>query len=180
MLDFIKNFSTLMKQLTALCTVISFGASTLQASDLDGMKKGSGTFFTERQKAAEYYLEHVEGEFLIPINVVGAVGRPGLYHTPKNTDIYRLIAAAGGFNEKADLTKVTIKRRSATLESIIVINLEESLQTQESRRIVLESEDVVHIAIKEPFVSQDTLSLLTITASILSIILTTLIIRDRN
>ncbi len=180
MREFLKSYRTLMKRLTALLTVICFGAATVQASDLDKLREVKASSFANLQRAAEYYLGHVEGEFLIPINVVGAVGRPGLYHTPKNTDIYRLIAAAGGFNEKADLTKVTIKRRTETLESIIVINLEEALQTREVNRLVLQSEDVVHIAIKKPVVSQDTLALLTITASILSIILTTLIIRDRN
>jgi hypothetical protein len=169
-----------MKQLVAFITIVCFWSSLARASDIYNLREVNSNPINTRQQAAEFYLGHIDGEFLIPINVVGAVGRPGLYHIPKNTDIFRLIAAAGGFNEKADLTKITIKRRTATIESIIAINFEEALQTKESNRVVLESEDVLHIAVKEPLIDQDTLSLLTITASILSIILTSLIIRDRN
>lgn len=130
-----------------------------------------------QQQASEYFLGHAEGEILIPINVVGAVNKAGLYYVPRNTDIYRLVAAAGGFRPDADITTVSVKRRSSDKESVVWLNLKDSLKTAESTRFVLEAEDVVHISPAEPIISQYSLSLLTITASILSIILTATVIR---
>lgn len=126
--------------------------------------------------ASEFYLSHVEGEILIPINVIGAVNRPGLYYAPKNTDIYRILAAVGGFRPDADLSRVVIKRRAADLESVIEIDLEDYLRQPQSDRIILVAEDVLHVEAIEPIVSQNSISLMSIAASILSILLTATVI----
>lgn len=161
-------------KLISVITVLCFIESTLVAapSGIDRELPPS-----QHQPAAEFYLSHIPGEILIPINLIGAVNKPGLYYTPKNTDIFRLIAAAGGLRSDAAGEKITIKRRVDQQESVININLTESIASTNTAAITMESEDIVNIPFNEPLVSQNSLSILSIVTTIFSILLSAVILQ---
>src|SRR4051812_38256259 len=61
---------------------------------------------------SEYVSGNFPGAVLIPINLWGAVGKPGIHHVPTRTDLVTLISLAGGPTGDASLGDVSIKRRS--------------------------------------------------------------------
>ena len=126
--------------------------------------------------ADEFYAESVPGEILVAINLLGSVRRSGIYHLPKQTDIIHLISLSGGITDQADLSRVTIKRRNKERERVILVNLEDIFQRPGTLSPVLESGDVVMIAVKEPPVSASTITLIGLISSIISIIVSGLLL----
>lgn len=86
--------------LTALCFV-----STVLFS-----QEASPPLEENRTTASRYFLGK-ENEFLMPVNILGPVNKPGQYMIPSETDLISLIAYAGGFRETARLNDVKIVRR---------------------------------------------------------------------
>jgi competence protein ComEA len=56
----------------------------------------------------------------VVIDVVGAVGRPGLYHLPQGARIADAVARAGGATRKADLAAVNLAAPVADGEQVVV------------------------------------------------------------
>lgn len=161
-------------KLISVFTALCFFQSTLIAAPF-GIDRE--VLETQHQPASEFYLSHLPGEILIPINLIGAVTRPGLYYVPRNTDIFRLIAAAGGLRADAAGEEITVKRRVDRQESVININFSESITSTNTVIMTLESEDVVNIPFKEPLVSQNSLTLLSVVTAIFSLIVSAVILQ---
>ncbi|MGH7491208.1 MAG: polysaccharide biosynthesis/export family protein [bacterium] len=64
----------------------------------------------ERTAASRYFLGK-ENEFLMPVNILGPVNKPGQYMIPSETDVISLVAYAGGFKEDVKINEVKIVRR---------------------------------------------------------------------
>lgn len=142
------------------------------ASLVQGLSKTS--MYT---RADEYYSEVYQGEILVPINLLGAIGKPGVYHIPKQTDIIRLLALAGGTRADANLEDVSIKRRSGETERTININLKQLVEERGSGKpINLEANDVILVAPKEPMISSNTLQTVGFISSVLSLIVSSIVI----
>lgn len=128
-------------------------------------------------RADEYYSEVYQGEILVPINLLGAVGRPGVYHIPKQTDIVRLLSLAGGTRADANLEDVTIKRRSGEIERTININLKQLVQERASSKpINLEANDIVLVTPQEPLISSNTLQGVGFVSSLLGLVVSSIVI----
>jgi competence protein ComEA len=56
----------------------------------------------------------------VVIDVVGAVGRPGLYHLPEGARVADALARAGGATRKADLAAVNLAAPVADGEQVVV------------------------------------------------------------
>lgn len=65
----------------------------------------------ENRTAASRYFLGKENEFLMPVNILGPVNKPGQYMIPSETDLISLIAYAGGFRDDARINDVKIVRR---------------------------------------------------------------------
>ncbi len=138
----------------------------------DGLTKGYS--YT---RADEYFSEIYQGEILVSINLLGAVGKPGVYHIPKQTDIVRLLALAGGTRADANMEDISIKRRSGETERVININLKQLVEDRgNGKPINLETNDIVLVAPREPAVSANTLSVVGLTASLLGLVVSSIVI----
>jgi polysaccharide export outer membrane protein len=62
---------------------------------------------------------------LYRIGVTGAVSRPGLYLVPPTDGFFDVVANAGGFNLRADQSKVSVVREG----QVINLNAEEAIKT---------------------------------------------------
>ena len=84
----------------------------------------------ERTAASRYFLGK-ENEFLMPVNILGPVNKPGQYMIPSETDVVSLVAYAGGFRDEARLNDVKIVRRMGQPEQpkIIKVDLEKFYAT---------------------------------------------------
>jgi hypothetical protein len=128
-------------------------------------------------RADEYYSEVYQGEILVPINLLGAVGRPGVYHIPKQTDIVRLLSLAGGTRADANLEDVTIKRRSGETERTININLKQLVEERASSKpINLEANDIVLVTPHQPLISSNTLQTVGFISSLLGLVVSSIVI----
>jgi len=166
-------FITLVSHLTTLNPFLGrISSANASPNILEGLKRSQN--YT---RADEYYSELYQGEILVPIHLLGAVGKPGVYHIPKQTDIIRLLALAGGTRADANLEDVYIKRRSEESERVISLNLKQLVNEKGSGRpINLEANDVVLVSPKEPILSNNTLQVVGFAASLLGLIVSSLVI----
>jgi len=63
---------------------------------------------------AEYFNSNKDQRFTIRVNFVGGVQNPGIYHLPDTTNLVEALSLAGGTINDADLSKVYVKRMTAT------------------------------------------------------------------
>lgn len=78
----------------------------------------------ENRTAASRYFLGKENEFLMPVNILGPVNKPGQYMIPSETDLISLIAYAGGFREEARINDVKIVRRMGEQKQPTIIKID--------------------------------------------------------
>ncbi len=76
-----------------------------------------------RTTASRYFLGK-ENEFLMPVNILGPVNKPGQYMIPSETDLISLVAYAGGFREEARINDVKIVRRMGEQKQPQIIKID--------------------------------------------------------
>ncbi len=164
---------TLASYLAFILSWCSAGIYGIQTSTiLEGNPKNN-----RYTRADEYFSEIYQGEILVPVNLLGAVGRPGVYHIPKQTDIVRLLALAGGTRADANLEDVTIRRRTSETERSININLKQVVEERGlGKPINLEANDIVLVAPKEPLISSNTLQAVGFVSSLLGLVVSSIVI----
>lgn len=167
------NFLTLTSYFTTILLISpTAGYATSNSYVLDAASR-NGSF----TRADEYFSEIYQGEILIPINLLGSVGKPGVYHIPKQTDLVRLLSLAGGTRADANLEDISIKRRSGETEKLINVNLRQLVSEKSSSKpINLEANDIVLVAPHEPLVSNNTLTVVSLAASLLGLVVSSIVI----
>ena len=91
---------------------------------------------------------------LVRVSVLGEVRMPQLYSVDPGTSLLQLVSVAGGPTERANLEKVRVVRDGRAFN----VNLESAFEGSATGRIVLNSNDVVHIPRKGGF-SRESLGL---------------------
>lgn len=128
---------------------------------------------------SEYTIQRYPDQKLISVKLVSGVNKPGYYKIPQGTSLLSLISWSGGISENADATKVFISRKNKTKNKPIAIDIEKILRESNIQDPVLHSDDIVFIKKKQLLVSQNTLMITSLIASIMGIILTGIYI-DKN
>lgn len=122
---------------------------------------------------SEYVFQGTQNEVLIPVFLLGAVTKPGLYHVPINTDIFSLLALAGGPIKEAELEHIQIKHRTQGDEPrTSELNLEKVVASSSLAVPTLALNDVVLIPTKEPTISNNAVVTIGIIATLAGVILT--------
>ncbi|MCI0693043.1 SLBB domain-containing protein [candidate division KSB1 bacterium] len=78
----------------------------------------------ENRTAASRYFLGKANEFLMPVNILGPVNKPGQYMIPSETDLIALVAYAGGFREDARINDVKIVRRMGEQKQPQIIKID--------------------------------------------------------
>lgn len=63
-----------------------------------------------KKGGAIYYSPAIKGKVLMPVNIWGAISRPGLHFVPINTNIIKGLSFAGGPSSTADLSNIKLTR----------------------------------------------------------------------
>ena len=121
---------------------------------------------------SEYVYRNDAEEMLVPIFVLGAVSRPGLYHIPVKTDFITLMAIAGGPTRDAIIDDILIKKQQT--KEVTKVDLEKLIRNKDMKNPLLANNDIVLIRAKEPIISTDTLLLLSLIATVMGIGITAL------
>jgi hypothetical protein len=133
------------------------------------------------QKAEEFYSEAQPGEILIPVKVIGAIPRAGIYHIPKVTDLMQLIALAGGVRQDAEISEIVVRRDRDNKKEVIRFDLKKFLDGDDGLLIpTLEPQDVVMVYPKEPIFSQNSITFISFVASIVSLVVSGVMISKAN
>jgi hypothetical protein len=123
---------------------------------------------------AEFVFRNDPDETLIPVYLLGAVGRPGLYHVPLRTDLVTLLALSGGPTEKADVSHVTIKRPST--HDVAEVDLDKVMTLKDLRSPTLNNNDVVMVGARDQTSTQNTLMVVGIVSGIVGIIVSSVLL----
>lgn len=127
------------------------------------------------QGLSEYiYGDEVEQK-LVPVYLLGSVARPGLYHLPLKSDLTTLLAIAGGPTENSNLNSIVIKNEDGNrLEEV---DFQRLAYGNGAKSPILGGKDIVFVPTREPLVSSNTLTIVTITATVLATILTGFLVK---
>ncbi|MBI3558179.1 MAG: SLBB domain-containing protein [Deltaproteobacteria bacterium] len=121
---------------------------------------------------AEFVYRNDAEELLVPVFVLGAVARPGLYHIPVKTDFITLMSIVGGPTHEAVLDDISIKKQQS--KEVVKVDLDKLVKNKDMKNPLLTNNDVVLVRTKEPIISTDTLLLITMIATVLGIGITAL------
>ena len=120
---------------------------------------------------SEYVSGNYPGAILMPVNLWGSIGKPGIHHIPTQTDLLTLLSLAGGTMSDAELGEVLIKRRAGPTEQVLKVNVQDMLETVGAKIPVLEANDIVVIPRQKPVISNNTVNTISFIASLMGIIL---------
>ena len=144
-----------------------------------GSKKSGLDRFTTRGN--EVVSGAQPGTVLMKVNLWGGVGKPGIHHVPAKTNLINLLSYAGGPLKDAKLDEVIIKRNIGATNKKIVVNVQDIIQGSSIPSIPLEPNDIVVIPQEKPYVSSNTIALVTVATMLVSIAATAFYVsRDRS
>jgi hypothetical protein len=131
--------------------------------------------------ASEFVYRNDPEEILIPIYLLGAVSKPGLYHVPTHTDLISLLTLSGGPIPDAELDHVEI-RRSLPDRTFRVTNIDFTKIVSDpiEPSPTLVSNDVVYIPMKKPIVSSNTVLVVGLASTVITLILAAVLVSRSN
>ena len=178
--------STLTTWLTAVC--FFFGQTALAATSenlmgLDDTRASSTT--------SEYVFRSTTRGNLVPIQVLGAVAKPGLYFVPQRTDLVRLLTLAGGPQSAADDEVLVRKADRSWMDlsisglkrdngSAFEVDIPKVLKQGDYANLTLSPNDVVYVPQREPWISQDMFRTVSVVSLVMSIVLTAVLIDQKS
>jgi hypothetical protein len=127
--------------------------------------------FSTAGAGSEYVSGNFPGAVLMPVNLWGSIGKPGIHHVPMRTDLVTLLSLAGGPGADAELDEVTIKRRSKGEEQILRVDAEKLLTKVGYHSPVLEANDIIIVPRSKPTISSNTAATVGFVGGLLSVIL---------
>jgi len=140
----------------------------LQAS---GMKSGPYTLTDDmiEARASEYVMRRFPGEHLIPVRILSGVRNPGTYYLPEGTDLITAVALSGGLTPTANSEKLHwnqwATQKSATLD------LGDAVAEPQKQNPKLGANDILMFEESKPWISNNTVVLVSIITGVLSIAL---------
>lgn len=170
-------------------------AATLagQAAFAQSGMLGVGDDVRASSTTSEYVFRSTYRENLVPIQLLGAVNKPGLYFIPPKTDLVKLLTLAGGTQSdaqediivrKADQswTKMNLEKDKGVRKdgNSYQVNMPEVLRKNDYTTLTMSAQDVVYVPPKQPFISQDTYRTTAVVSLVMSIVLTGVLIDQKT
>jgi hypothetical protein len=127
-----------------------------------------------QSRISEYFYSPTGKEVLIPIQLLGQITHPGLYHVPPETNLTTLLSIAGGTTGTANTGNVKLFREGATQK----IDIDTILEEQPN--FGLHQKDTIYIPERPVLVTNNTLSALIAISTVATTVLTVYWIRDEH
>lgn len=128
----------------------------------------SGTGNSPTLMGSEYVSEPVTTRgMLIPVNVLGAVAKPGVHHVPIQSDLVQVLSLAGGTTMDAD-NSIIVRRRQGGQDTITRLKTEEALLSSSAAVQMVAPNDLIYVKRKERAISEDTTSAVAIVTGIVA------------
>lgn len=156
---------------TSAFFAVIFGFSSVVSAQSRGFAAGEQDIYYSR--ISEYFYNKTGREVLRPVQLLGGVAKPGLYHVPEGTSLTTLLAISGGPAQSADTDKIRI--RKANGESMVG-DLPQLLETK--KEMTLSGGEIVFVPQKEGYFDQPTINTVNVISTIATVILTAILVHD--
>ena len=161
-----------MKFWTSWVVISALIFSSSPALAADGARAMSDDQYYSR--ISEYFFSPTGKEVLIPVQILGNVSRPGLYHIPAGTSLTTLLAISGGTAERANTSKIRLFREGETQK----LNLDDVLE--KNPNFALQHKDTLYIPEKPKWVDDNTMTTIMAISAIATTVLTVYWIRNEE
>jgi hypothetical protein len=121
-------------------------------------------------QVSEFLYGDAVEQHLMPVYLLGEVAKPGLYHVPVNTDLTTLLALSGGPGTESELDNLQIKNELT--KRVETVNFGDIETRADAASPKLRTNDVVFVPRRSPPISNNTLTLITVVATVLTAALT--------
>jgi len=140
---------------------------------LNAWAQTSGIEDTYMSRISEYFYNKTGREVLRPVQLLGGVAKPGLYHIPEGTSLTTLLAISGGTTPDAEVREITIRNSEGKkfYENLPKV-------AEGGTGTTLKGGEIIYIPRKEGWIDQPTAQTLTVLTSILSVFLTAYLVHD--
>ncbi len=115
---------------------------------------------------------------LIRVNIVRGAAVSGKYFVPPKTDLLELVALAGGLSADADDEEISVRRRKGSKDEVFSLNLREYMSDSAAKPFYFEDNDVMFAAQMQPIVSNNITTIVGLTASILGIVMSAIVLEN--
>jgi len=163
---------------SALLLMVSLPLSAAPSFQIPQMNQLQGQV-RDLQQSSVYVYGDATLDVLIPVRVIGAIEKAGIHYVPKGTDLLTLLTLAGGTSREAELDSIRIRRQGET-PKVLTANLDDLVTRVDDAPIQLQSNDVVMIPQSKPSISDDTLRIVSLVASLAAIVSTGFLIASRR
>jgi len=145
--------------------------TALAAGQGNAPKGGSYTLTDDmiEARASEYVMRRFPGEHLIPVRILSGVRNPGTYYLPEGTDLITAVALSGGLTPTANPEKLHWNQWSSQKSAIL--DLGDAVAEPQKQNPKLGANDVLMIDETKPWISNNTVLLISILTGVLSIAL---------
>lgn len=127
---------------------------------------------------AEYSIGDLPKSVLMRVELIGAVGRSGIFNVPKGTTLMTLLSAAGGVQSTAD-GEIIIKRKVSKGYSAATFDLDDIMNDTEKAAAELKPEDMVYVPHHTTLIGDSVFRTLSLITSIAGLVVTSILISDR-
>ena len=109
------------------------------------------------------------GEQLIPVRILSGVKNPGTYYLPAGTDLVTAVALSGGLTASADPEKVNWNQWSS--KAHLQLSMDDAVKDPVHKNPVMGNNDVLFIEESKPWISNNTVTVITVISSLVGIVL---------
>ncbi|MEZ4749731.1 MAG: hypothetical protein R3B54_03620 [Bdellovibrionota bacterium] len=128
--------------------------------------------------SSEYRAGNLPDSLLVPVRLLGAVPKAGVHYIPKRTDLVTLLSYAGGLLPSAE-GYLVIKRRVGNEFKNYRLNLDRLADADENSIPLMQEDDLVYIPFFRPVVHPDTMQMISVVATVLSIAVSATVLISR-
>ncbi|MCB0416539.1 MAG: hypothetical protein H6617_11590 [Bdellovibrionaceae bacterium] len=118
--------------------------------------------------SSEYRAGNLPDSLLVPVRLLGAVPKAGVHYIPKRTDLVTLLSYAGGLLPSAE-GYLIIKRRVGNEFKNYRLKLDRLADADENSIPLMQEDDLVYIPFFRPVIHPDTMQMISVVATVLSI-----------
>jgi hypothetical protein len=138
------------------------------------------SFGSYGNRVGEFVGGYYPGAIMIPVNIWGATKMTGLFRVPKTITLIELLSYAQGPSNDAKLHKVRIKRTAEKVEKTFTVDVQELIENPSAHDIPIMANDIVYVEPRKPFLEPQVISAISVLGTIVTIVATGLLIRDRT
>ena len=154
------------KKWISLVVAVLMCCGQVQAQQVQGIIS-SGSEDAYLSRLSEYFYSKTGKEVLRPVQVLGGVQKPGLYHVPENTSLTTLISVSGGMIPDADSESIVVHHADGTFDKKDLMDI-----VSKNENLALKGGDMVFIPRNEGWFSPAASNTVIVIVSILSLALT--------